>query len=136
MASIERFEDMEIWQLARVLSNKVQEITLKEAFRRDFKLVDQMRSAVCSAMSNVAEGFERNNNREFYYFVRIAKGSTGELRSQLYNALDRGFISEQEFLTLKAEAEKLSAKQRTFMDYLKRVNTADAERRQQDRPGR
>lgn len=132
MASIERFEDMEIWQLARVLSNKVQEITLKEAFRRDFKLVDQMRAAVCSAMSNVAEGFERNNNREFYNFVRIAKGSTGELRSQLYNALDRGFIDEQEFAILKAEAEKLSAKQRVFMDYLKRVNEADLERRKRN----
>lgn len=135
MATISRFEDMEIWQLARILSNKVQEATLRESFRRDFGLVDQMRRSACSAMSNVAEGFERNNNREFYYFVRIAKGSTGELRSQLYNAWDRGFLSEEEFHQLKADAEVLSSKQRSFMDYLKRINEEEAKRKRNKTSG-
>ncbi|HEX2616919.1 MAG TPA: four helix bundle protein [Flavobacteriales bacterium] len=126
MATITRFEDLEIWQLARVLSKRIYEITARAIFHRDFKLAAQMRDAVCSSMSNPAEGFERNNNREFYYFVRVAKGSTGELRSQLYNCLDRGFVDEVEFASVKAELEVLSSKQRSFMDYLDRVNKQEA----------
>jgi four helix bundle protein len=129
MATIPRFEDLEVWQLARKLNKRIYELTCRDAFKRDFKLVDQMRGSVGSTMDNAAEGFERNNNREFYYFLRVAKGSTGELRSQLYGCLDRGFIQEPEFLELKQECEFLSGKQRNFMDYLKRVNEEEAKRK-------
>ena len=129
MARIERFEDLEVWQLARKLNKKIYELTCREVFKRDFKLVDQMRGAVGSTMDNPAEGFERNNNKEFYNFIRIAKGSCGELRSHLYGCLDREFISEAEFNELKGDCEHLSGKQRNFMDYLKRVNEEAARKK-------
>ncbi len=133
MARIERFEDLEIWQLARRLNKEIYELTCRDVFKRDFKLVDQMRGSSGSAMDNAAEGFERNNNREFYYFIRVAKGSTGELRSQLYGCLDRGFITEEEFKRLRTDVENLSGKQRNFMDYLKKVNAEEAKRRSPQR---
>ena len=135
MATIGRFEDLEVWQLARQLNKRIYELTARAVFNRDFKLVDQMRGSVGSTMDNPAEGFERNNNREFYYFMRVAKGSSGELRSQLYGCLDRGFIDEPEFLELKQQCEQLSGKQRNFMDYLKRVNEAEAQQRRSNRKG-
>jgi four helix bundle protein len=82
MATIKRFEDLEVWKLAFEIANQVYDLTLDERFSRDFALRDQMRRCAISVFSNIAEGFERDGNREFINFLSIAKGSCGELRSQ------------------------------------------------------
>ena len=87
---IERFEEIEAWRVARELTRMVYEVTKGEGFRRDFGLRDQVQRAAVSVMSNIAEGFERGSNREFIQFLFYAKGSAGEVRSQLVVALDQG----------------------------------------------
>jgi four helix bundle protein len=94
MARIERFEDIEGWKLARQVSNRIYDVSSEGAFSKDFALVNQIRRSSVSIMSNIAEGFERDGNKEFLQFLSIAKGSCGEVRSQLYIASDRGYIDE------------------------------------------
>ena len=97
MAGIERFEDMEAWQKARELARKVYALSNEGAFSRDFELRGQIRRAAVSVMSNIAEGYERGEDAEFRRFLAIAKGSAGEVKAQLYVALDAGFISKPRF---------------------------------------
>jgi len=94
--TIERFEDLVAWQKARALTAKVYAATRTGQFAKDFGLIDQIRRATVSIGSNIAEGFERGNNREFITFLGIAKGSAGEVRSQLYTAYDVGYLSSEE----------------------------------------
>ncbi|MCM2317301.1 MAG: four helix bundle protein [Thermoanaerobaculia bacterium] len=94
---VSRFEDLIAWQKARELCRLVYAISRKKEFARDFALSDQMRRASISVGSNIAEGFERGNPKEFHQFLSIAKSSCAELRSQLYTAFDVGYISEDEF---------------------------------------
>jgi four helix bundle protein len=94
---IEKFEDIESWKKARELTRMIYRITASGEFAKDFGLRDQVRWASVSIMSNIAEGFECDGNKEFLNFLSIAKGSTGELRSQLYVALDANFINQAEF---------------------------------------
>ena len=84
MARIERFEDIEGWKLARRVANRVYDISDVGRFSKDFALVNQIRRASISIMSNIAEGFERDGNKEFLQFLSVAKGSCGEVRAQLY----------------------------------------------------
>ena len=97
MAAIQRFEDLEAWKIAREVTKEIYRISKNELFVRDFGLRDQICRASVSIMSNVAEGFERDGNKEFLNFLSISKGSCGEVRSQLYVALDQKYISEAEF---------------------------------------
>ena len=97
MATIERYEDIQCWQKARELTNLVYALTRQKAFARDFSLRDQMRRAAVSAMSNIAEGFERGGRSEFIHFLSIAKASSGEVQSQLYIALDQHYITQEQF---------------------------------------
>jgi four helix bundle protein len=120
MATIKQFEDLEIWQNARMICKKINDLTKKENFRKDFALIDQIRRSSGSAMDNIAEGFERDGNREFVQFLNISKGSIGETRSQLYRAMDYEYISEQVFEIHKTECLSLSKQIRSFSDYLKR----------------
>lgn len=83
------FEDLEVWKSARELANKVYKVTANGAFSKDYGLRDQIRRAVVSIMSNVAEGYERGGNQELIQFLSIAKGSFGEVRCQLYVAGDQ-----------------------------------------------
>jgi len=90
---VQRFEDLICWQKTRVLTNSVYEVTRLPRFAKDFELVRQIRGAAVSAMSNIAEGFERWTRQELIRFLDIAEGSAGEVRSQLYVALDQHYIT-------------------------------------------
>ena len=119
MARITRFEDIEAWKRARELTRKVYASSKGNEFARDFGLKDQIRRASVSTMSNIAEGFERGGNQEFIQFLATAKGSSGEVRSQLYVALDEGYISQQQFDELYNDATAVSRMISGFMDYLR-----------------
>jgi four helix bundle protein len=107
MAKIERFEDVEAWKKARELSRAIYSFTASGAISKDFGLRDQMRRAAVSIMSNIAEGFERNGNREFIQFLTFAKGSTGELKAQLYVALDARMIDQENFTSFYQQADEI-----------------------------
>lgn len=119
MARIEKFEDIEGWKLAREATQIVYEISSAGAFARDFALVNQIRRACISIMSNIAEGFEREGNKEFTQFLAIAKGSCGEVRSQLYIALDQNYVDETRFAEIVALLLQTSRTISGFMKYLK-----------------
>lgn len=94
---IERFEDFIAWQKARKLTADIYRVTSEGNFARDFGLKDQIRRAAVSSMSNLAEGFERGRPTEFHQFLSIAKGPCAELRTQLYVALDVGYLRDPTF---------------------------------------
>ena len=102
------FEDLLAWQKARLLTQEVYAMTRRQTFARDYSLADQLRRAAVSIMSNVAEGFERQRRAEFHQFLVIAKGSCGEVRSQLYVALDAGYIDQATFRQVHSMAHELS----------------------------
>jgi four helix bundle protein len=108
MATVRRFEDLEVWQKARELNKIFYAVSGAGAFARDFKLRDQSRHASLSIMANIAEGFERGGNREFVQFLSIAKGSCGELRSHMYAALDVHYITEQQHEGIGNKAAEVS----------------------------
>ena len=107
MPRAETFEDLIAWQKARRVTAEVYRLTRETPLGRDFGLRDQMCRSSVSAMSNIAEGFERSGPREFRQFLSIAKGSAGELRSQAYVALDAGHISDTEFRGLRDGAAEV-----------------------------
>lgn len=116
---VDRFEDLVIWQQARKLSKEVYEITKSGDFRYDSRFVQQIRAAVGSIMDNIAEGFERDGNKEFIQFLYIAKGSCGEVRSQLYRAFDAEFINEETFTRMLNESLSLNKGILNFIKSLK-----------------
>jgi four helix bundle protein len=118
MATINRFEDLEIWQEARRLAKAIQKIVIETDLKTDFRFKEQIKSSSGSVMDNIAEGFERDGNLEFRQFLSVAKGSAGETRSQLYRVLDYGYIDEIQFEELKNDYEKLSGKIKNFISYL------------------
>ena len=118
MATAHQFEDLHVWQDARVLVKDIYAASKQRDFYRDIGLREQIRRATTSAMSNIAEGFERGTRKEFIQFLNIAKGSVGEARSQLYVALDQGYINETRFAELKAGAVALSRRIASFISYL------------------
>ncbi len=103
MAKIESFEDIESWKMSREITRVIYLMSSGKEFSRDFALVNQIRRAAISIQSNIAEGFERNGDKEFIQFLTIAKGSCGEVRSQLYVALDQKYIDANEFESAKAK---------------------------------
>ena len=118
MATINRFEDLEIWQEARRLAKEIYIISIETGLKLDFKFKEQVKSSSGSVMDNIAEGFERDGNMEFRQFLSIAKGSAGETRSQLYRVFDFEYIDEQKFELLKKDYENLSGKIKNFITYL------------------
>jgi four helix bundle protein len=118
MASFKRFEDIEGWQLARSLNQRIWEILSSGRFGKDFALCDQINRAAGSAMDNIVEGFDGGSDAEFVRFLRYSQRSCSEVQSQLYRALDRSHICQQEFDELFALAEKASAKIGALIRYL------------------
>lgn len=107
MSNFRRFEDIIAWQKARVLTADIYKITSTEKFVRDFRLSGQIQRAAVSIMSNIAEGYERDSPNEFHRFLTIAKASCAEVRSQLYIALDIGYIDQATFKQLIKQAEEV-----------------------------
>ena len=118
MAVITRFEDIEAWQTARQLANLIYNLTEQGAFARNYGLRDQIRRAAISVMSNIAEGFESRTQSLFIDLLGRAKGSSGEIRSQLYIALDRKYITQAQFDQAYDLADKCSRQIYRFMMYL------------------
>ena len=109
MATFKSFEDIVVWQLGRELVLKIYALTRHGVFVRDYGLKDQIQRAAVSVPSNIAEGFERDGNKEFVKFLYIAKGSVGEVQSQLYNAQDLGYITTEEMSETYDFAHRISA---------------------------
>lgn len=120
-----KFEDLEVWREARLLANRIYDLSGSEAFSKDFGLRDQIRRAAVSVLSNIAEGYERDSDAEFGKFLAIAKGSAGEVRAQLYIARDRNYIGETAFSTAKEAAASLGRRIARFIAYLKRSSSAN-----------
>ena len=119
MAKIEQFEDIEAWKSARALTSKIYALTRGSGFSRDFGLRDQICRASVSIMSNIAEGFERRSDRSFQQFLAIANGSAGEVRSQLYVALDLGYISRTQFDDCQQDALRIGKMLTGLIQYLR-----------------
>ena len=119
MAVVRRFEDLEVWIAAKDASVMIYKITENESLRKDFGLKDQIRRASISVISNIAEGFERNGNKECIQFLSIAKGSAGEVRAQLYIIKELNFINEEEFVLLYEKVTQVSKMLSGFINYLK-----------------
>jgi len=117
---IERFEDIEAWQLARELARKVYRLTKKPEFAKDYGLKRQIQDAAGSSMHNIAEGFDSETNAEFVRFLRYAKRSCTEVQSELYVALDEEYISPNEFKDVYEQARRTRADVRGFINYLKK----------------
>lgn len=115
-----QFEDLEVWQTARTLTAAIYRISNHGPLSRDFGLQDQMRRSAVSIMSNIAEGFESHTTALYINYLARAKASAGELRAQLYVALDAGYINTQQFNTLHHQAQSISRQLSAFMKYLKR----------------
>jgi len=118
MPTVTRFEDLEIWQLARIQANDFNAISNEGLLTRDFELKNQMNASSGSVMDCIAEGFERSGNAEFKNFLVIAKGSNGEFRSQLYRCLDRKYIVQLKFDELYQRNVVLGNKIMAFINYL------------------
>jgi four helix bundle protein len=115
---ITKFEDLQIWQLSLKITKDIYDLTAKPLFMKDFVLKDQLRRAIVSISSNIVEGFEKNNNNEFIRFLKIAKGSLGEVRSQLYIALAVRYISQDEFDFVNQQLLDLANQVGAFIIYL------------------
>jgi len=126
MAKVENFGDFKVWQLAREICNDIWYFVENTSLSRDFELKNQMsRSSGSIIMDNIAEGFERNGTREFIQFLSISKRSCGELRSQLYRALDRKHITKEQFDILSEKTLSENKRIGSFMAYLNKINYRD-----------
>ncbi len=119
MATYESFEELEVWKLAMDLCTEVYSITNKDAFSKDFGLKDQIRRCSVSVPSNIAEGHERDSKNQFIYFLTIAKGSCGELKTQLMIARNLKYIDENTYLQLANKSTLIGKQLGGFINYLK-----------------
>ena len=123
MATIEKFEDIVSWKEARALNKILGMLIDSGRFKHNYRLINQIEGSAGSIMDNIAEGFERGGNKEFVQFLYIAKGSCGELRSQLYRALDRSYIDKKEFDNFSVHAMKISSLIQKLISYLENSET-------------
>jgi len=121
MSKVQRFEDLSIFQMARKLCKAVYAITKDGEFHKDVRFVQQIHAAAGSIMDNIAEGYERDGNKEFINFLYIAKGSCGEVRSQIIRASDVGYLTPEEYDELYTECRILSA---GIMNFIKEIKAS------------
>lgn len=122
MATIERFEDLNAWKESRVLANEVFDMIIDNDTIRDYPFKDQINRSSGSTMDNIAEGFDRKGNKEFRQFLSIAQGSNGEVKSQLYRALDRKYLNTEQFDRTKNRSEKISKMIGGLIKYLNKTD--------------
>jgi four helix bundle protein len=119
---VTRFEDLEIWQLARELCKYVFMVTSQDLFSHDYRFRDQMRAAAGSTMDNISEGFERGGNKEFTQFLSVSKSSCAEIRSQSYRAFDQNYITEVQHNELLSKTDILARKTSNLIQHLKKTS--------------
>ena len=120
MATITKFEDLEIWQLARIQSSDFEYLANNTSLSKDYELKNQMNASSGSVMDCIAGGFERSGNQEFKYLIIITKCSNGEYRSQLYRCMDRMHISIEKFNELYTRNVTIGSKIMSFINYLQK----------------
>ncbi|MFT9494653.1 four helix bundle protein [Anaerosolibacter sp.] len=123
MSVIKRFEEIDSWIMARSLVKDIYHISATSTLNKDYGLRDQIQRAGVSIMSNIAEGFERGNRKEFIYFLRIARGSCAEVKSQLYVLLDIGCINDDTFSRLYDQTTNIGKTITGFINYLVHTNS-------------
>ena len=128
------FEELKIWQSARELTKEIYAITRLPEFSKDYRFVGQITAAMGSVMDNIAEGFERDGNKEFLQFLSIAKGSCGEVRSQIYRAYDVGYIKEETFQILLSKIKMLSSGIFHFIQSLRASEITGKKRKEIETP--
>ena len=121
MATIDRFEDIHAWQKAREVASSIYKLCKQGELSKDFGLKDQIRRSAVSVQSNIAEGFGREGNKDFIHFLRIAKGSNTEFRSQLYNLLDADYIDKSVFDDLYDQSYETERLIGGFINYLSKL---------------
>ena len=118
MSAFKKFEDMEVWKKSMILTRLIYQTTNQPSFLKDYNLVSQIRKSAVSIASNIAEGFERDGNKEFINFLYIAKGSCGELRCQLYIAKDQHYLKADSFQEMYNLATEISVSLNKLIKYL------------------
>lgn len=136
MGTLQSFTELECWRASRTMVKAVYQVSAQGSFSRDFGLRDQIRKAAISAMSNIAEGFERGSRKENIHFLRIAKASVAEVESQLYAALDVGYWRPAEFGKLLEEATSAKRLIAGFIHYLLKCETRKPVNHQTSQPGK
>ena len=119
MAIFRSIEEIQAWQKARKLVSEIYRMSKNQEFARDFSFKDQIKRAGYSIMNNISEGFERDGNKEYGQFLAIAKGSTGEVKSMAYVAMDQNYISKEDFELLLSYCKEIGAMLFSLMRYLK-----------------
>lgn len=122
MATVQRFEDLKVWQKARELSRKVYPHTFKDPIKSDFRFKDQIRGTAGSIMDNIAEGFGRSGTNEFINSLGYAKGETDEIKSQFYRGLDNDYFTKEEFKMLYSLADEITKMLTRLMEYLNKCD--------------
>ncbi len=121
MPTIKRFEDLDVWKESRLLNKIIGCLIQEKKFEHNFRLINQIEGSSGSIMDNIAEGFERGTRGEFIQFLGYSKGSCGELRSQLYRALDRNYIIQKQFDDLLKLVSRISAMIHSLIRYLQKT---------------
>ena len=121
MPTIKRFEDLDVWKESRLLNKIIGCLIQEKKFEHNFRLINQIEGSSGSIMDNIAEGFERGTRAEFIQFLGYSKGSCGELRSQLYRALDRNYIVQKQFDDLLKLVSRISAMIHSLIIYLQKT---------------
>lgn len=130
MTTIKRFEDLEIWQNARRLCQKIRQTAEDGTLGKDYSLKDQILRSSGSCMDNIAEGFERDGNKEFINFLYISKGALGETRSQVHRSYDARHFDEEVYNDLLNDCLNLSAQISNFITYLRKSEIQGLKKKQ------
>ncbi len=129
---VNNFEDLTTWQAARSMSKVIYQITNNKEFSQDIRFRSQIRAAAGSIMDNIAEGFERDGNKEFIQFLYVAKGSCGEVRSQIHRAADIGYITNDQYQDILQQTRSLCSAISSFISYLRNTDISGQKYKQSD----